>query len=73
MSNNRKKINTLCLACRNNVDLGDRPIKGMMVICPKCGTELELIQVKPPLLDWPLVGIDETNEISDLDWEYYLK
>ena len=72
MANNRKII-TLCIACRNNVDLGDHPIKGMMVICPKCGTEFELIKVKPPMLDWPLVGIDEINEPIELDSDLYLK
>ena len=51
-----------CIACTKNVDLGDAPRKGMMVKCPYCGIKLEVIRITPPLLDWPLAGVEDRKD-----------
>ena len=56
-----------CTACTKKVYLGECPRKGMMVVCQKCGAKLEIIKVKPPMLDWPLDEIDGSNQPFDED------
>ena len=67
---NQPIVMASCIACRKKVYLGECPRLGMMVVCQKCGTKLELIRVKPPMLDWPLVEIDLYNETFDEDAEF---
>ena len=43
-----------CIACKETFEIGTNPKKGQLVTCPSCGSNWEVIRVKPPLLDWPI-------------------
>ena len=49
-----------CISCDNEIRLRRPPKIGMLVTCPECGAELELIWLDPLELDWPF--IDEWDE-----------
>lgn len=51
-----------CIACNQDIVLARGSRKWTYVTCQHCGKRLEIIQINPPLLDWPL---SEEEEIVD--------
>ena len=56
------EILTRCIACNQKISLGASPRKWQIITCHNCGSELEIIQLKPPVLDWPLDVYDEDDD-----------
>jgi len=56
------EILTRCIACQQTISLGTSPRKWQIITCHNCGSELEIIQLKPPVLDWPLDDYDENDD-----------
>lgn len=54
-----------CIACNQDIVLARGSRKWTYVTCQYCGKRLEIIQVNPPLLDWPL------TEVEDILDDYY--
>jgi lysine biosynthesis protein LysW len=41
-----------CIDCEKPIRLESQPKQGEIIVCPSCGTELEVINVEPTELDW---------------------
>ncbi len=41
-----------CPICQENIPVGSTLAIGQYLICPRCGARLEVVQVKPVVLDW---------------------
>jgi lysine biosynthesis protein LysW len=41
-----------CLDCHQLIQLTEQPASGTIIVCATCGTELEIINLDPPELDW---------------------
>lgn len=39
-----------CCICGAEVNIGEGAVKGELIECAECGTELELVEVDPPRL-----------------------
>ena len=39
-----------CEECGYNVDL-ENAIEGELIVCPECGTEMEVVSINPPKLE----------------------
>ncbi len=50
-----------CPDCAARLYLGRSPWLGQPVTCDHCDAELEIINLRPPELDW-------TDELLDTDW-----
>jgi lysine biosynthesis protein LysW len=58
----------VCPECEARIDFGD-PVEvqiGERTVCPECDIELEVISVKPLVLDYAL---DDDEDWEDEDWE----
>lgn len=42
-----------CLACGEDVYVGQNPIIGRIIICHGCNSRFEIIDVEPVMVDWP--------------------
>jgi alpha-aminoadipate carrier protein LysW len=51
-----------CPNCDGEIRLGPQPRIGQRVTCPDCDTELEIIELDPPELDWIYEGPGEGKE-----------
>jgi lysine biosynthesis protein LysW len=51
-----------CPDCEWEIHLGAQPEEGQKITCPKCGVELEIVDMDPPELDW-------VDDGSELDWD----
>jgi alpha-aminoadipate carrier protein LysW len=40
-----------CPECDAEITLGDKVEKGEIVVCPDCGSELEVTSINPPTLE----------------------
>ncbi|MBN2045839.1 MAG: hypothetical protein JW757_12515 [Anaerolineales bacterium] len=56
----------MCPFCKEAVELKKTAKEGDLVVCKACGTELEIVSLKPVELDWPL---DDYDEDEDYDYE----
>ena len=54
-----KMIVAKCIACNHDIVLARGSKKWTYVTCQCCGKKLEIIQINPPLLDWPLTEVDD--------------
>ena len=55
-----------CPQCEKDVSVGSHPSIGKIVHCDGCGAELEIVQLDPIELDWPLIDDDDdSDEIDD--------
>jgi lysine biosynthesis protein LysW len=50
-----------CIECDTPIKLGNSPVKGLKVSCPKCGAYLQVVAISPIELDWEY----------DMDMDYY--
>ena len=57
-----------CISCGNQITIKGEAQMGMMVTCPKCNAELEVVWLDPLELDWPFE--DDYNDDDD-DSDYY--
>jgi len=57
-----------CPQCSYEISVGSQPHVGQQVVCPSCGSELEVVWLDPLELDWPLLDDDE-EEYEDLGEE----
>lgn len=55
-----------CLSCGTQVPVMANDKVGMLVYCPECDAELEIIKLNPVKFDWPLedIDIDDDEEYS---------
>ena len=60
---------TFCLDCDRAIDLGYNPRVGQRVICPRCETKLEIINLDPLELDWVYDGPTVKLNIFDQGWD----
>jgi lysine biosynthesis protein LysW len=61
---------SVCPNCRTKVELGKDPILGQLFTCSSCRSELELVWLDPPELDWPWeYPEDEELIYEDMDFE----
>jgi alpha-aminoadipate carrier protein LysW len=54
-----------CVDCGKRLYLGERAWVGQAVFCGRCGADLEVIQVNPPVLEW---ADDLVDEARAPDW-----
>jgi alpha-aminoadipate carrier protein LysW len=50
-----------CIDCGQRLYLGERAWVGQAVFCNRCGADLEVTQVNPPVLEW-------TDDLVDENW-----
>ena len=55
-----------CISCGAEISFRAQPKMGMLITCPECDAELEVVWLDPVELDWPFD--DEDYEEDD---EYY--
>ncbi len=41
-----------CPSCSIKMDIGKNPRPYQRLICPDCGSDLEIVKIDPPVLDW---------------------
>jgi lysine biosynthesis protein LysW len=66
-----------CPECDEDIRISGTPKLGKIVVCPQCGTRLEVVELDPLELDWafdePEDWDDEESDYEDeddeLDWE----
>ena len=51
-----------CISCDTHIQLRKPPKIGMLVTCPKCDAELEVVWLDPLELDWPFIDDDWDEE-----------
>ena len=56
-----------CIACGADIKFSAEPKMGLMVTCPSCDAELEVVWLDPIELDWPF----EDDYDDDYDEDYY--
>ena len=54
-----------CPQCEKDVAVGSHPAIGKVVRCDGCRVELEIVQLDPIELDWPLIDDDGSGEFDD--------
>ena len=55
-------VKAYCPDCEEPIQLKGTPRLGMRLTCPSCGSELELISVDPPAVDWAYDDEEDENE-----------
>ena len=60
-------MNGECPSCSAKVHLKSTAKIGHMLICRKCGSDLEIINLSPIVIDWPYRDYYENNDYD----EYY--
>jgi alpha-aminoadipate carrier protein LysW len=58
-----------CPDCEWEIRLGTQPEEGQKVACPKCGAELEIIDLDPPELDWVDDGFEPDWDPNEDGWD----
>ena len=61
-----KRITADCLACGDDVYVGQNPKIGSYVICNSCDSEFQIIDLEPVLIDWP-----DEDDYYDEEEGYY--
>lgn len=58
-----------CIDCDEQITLNARPKLGQRIVCPHCGTELEVIGLDPLELDWAydMSWDEDEDEYDDED------
>ncbi len=63
------KIRARCPSCNAWVQLRDNVEVWDLVDCPECDTLLEVIDLRPPTLDYASAGVKEEEEWDEEEWE----
>lgn len=61
-------VTATCVECDEEIEINDRPRRGLRVICPSCGAQLEVVSANPLELDIPFDDDDEWEE-DDLEMD----
>jgi lysine biosynthesis protein LysW len=64
----KNKQRARCPACNAWVNLRDAAEVWDLVNCPECNTLLEVVDLRPPTLDYANTGVDE-EEFEEDEWE----
>jgi len=56
-----------CISCGTEIKFSAPPTMGLMVTCPECDAELEVVWLDPVELDWPF---DEEDFEEDEDYYF---
>lgn len=59
-------VTATCVECDEEIEINDRPRRGLRVICPNCGAQLEVTNTTPLELDLP---IDEEEWDDDEEFD----
>ncbi len=55
-------VTATCVECDEEIEINDRPRRGLRVICPSCGAQLEVVSANPIELDIPFDDDDEWDD-----------
>ena len=58
-----------CPDCEWEIPLGTEPEEGQRTTCPKCGADLEIVDLDPPELDWALDGVEPDWDPDEEEWD----
>ena len=61
-------MNGVCPMCGETVRLKSTAKKGDIVFCEKCDAELEIVNLNPVELDWPLDDYNDEDFYDDDDY-----
>lgn len=61
-----KKLKVECLACDDDIYIGQNPKIGFYVTCNSCDAEFQITDLKPVLIDWP-----DEDDFVDEEEGYY--
>jgi lysine biosynthesis protein LysW len=64
----KSKLRARCPACNTWVNLRDNVEVWDLVGCPECNTLLEVVELRPPTLDYAQDDVDD-DEWDDEEWE----
>ncbi len=64
----KSKLRARCPACNTWVNLRDNAEVWDLVECPECNTLLEVVELRPPTLDYAQDDVDD-DEWEEEDWE----
>ena len=56
-----------CIACGSDIKFSAEPKMGLLVTCPSCDAELEIVWLDPLELDWPF----DESDFDDDDYDDY--
>lgn len=67
-------VTATCVECDEEIEINDRPRRGLRIICPSCGAQLEVVSTNPVELDLPFDeeeewGEDDDFEFGEEEWE----
>jgi alpha-aminoadipate/glutamate carrier protein LysW len=62
------RIRARCPACGNRVILRDQAEVWDLVTCPECDAQLEIVDLRPPTLDYADSAVDDWDDEEE-DWE----
>lgn len=65
----RAHLHARCPECESSVSLKDSVEQWDVVNCPECGTALEVVQLRPPTLDYADGASWDYDDWEDEDWE----
>jgi lysine biosynthesis protein LysW len=68
----KNKVRARCPACGAWVNLRDTAEIWDLVNCPECNTLLEIVDLRPPTLDYASNEVED-EEWDDEDWDDYDK
>jgi hypothetical protein len=64
----KKKRTVVCLLCGEDIYIGHNPHIGSRIICDRCDTQFEIVDLDPVLVDWLYHDdFDDDDDIEDDD------
>lgn len=63
-------LTATCVECDEEIEINDRPRRGLRIICPYCGVQLEITSTVPLELDLPIENEDEEDDVEWDDKEF---
>lgn len=52
----------LCVGCEGELTLPTDAMEGEIIVCPDCGSELEVISLNPPMVDFAPMEMEDWGE-----------
>lgn len=63
-------VTATCVECDEEIEINDRPRRGLRVICPSCGAQLEVVSTNPIELDLPFDEEEDDDDWDDDDFDF---
>ena len=60
-------VTATCVECDEEIEINDRPRRGLRVVCPECGAQLEIVNTAPVELDLPFDEDDDWDDDDEFD------